>query len=65
MSVQEVEPPLSDARRREIFQLLVTAQDLEMTVSESREMLVNMCGLSERHIIQIEREGLAGKWPPL
>jgi hypothetical protein len=45
--------------------LLVTAQDLEMTVAESRQMLVSMWGLSEVQVIQIEREGLAGKWPPL
>ena len=65
MSVQEVKPLLPDARRREIFRLLVTAQDLEMTVAESRHMLVNMWGLSEVQVIQIEREGLACKWPPL
>ena len=65
MSVQEVEPLLPDARRREIFRLLVTAQDLEMTVAESRQMLVSMCGISEVLVIKVEREGLAGKWPPL
>ena len=65
MSAQEVERLPPDARRREIFRLLVTAQDLEMTVAESRQMVVNMWGLSEVQVIQIEREGLAGKWPPL
>jgi hypothetical protein len=65
MSAQEVEPLLPEARRREIFRLLVTAQDLDMTVEEFRQMLVYMWGLSDVQVIQIEREGLAGKWPPL
>ena len=36
MSLQEVERCLPEARRRKAFRLLVTGQDLEMTVAESR-----------------------------
>ena len=52
-------------RRQEIFRLLVTAQDLEMTLAESRQMVIDTCGLTEGQIIQIEEEGLASNWPPL
>jgi hypothetical protein len=65
MGVQEVEQFLPEPRRREVFRLLVTAQDLEMTVAESRQMVVDICGLNQRQVIQIEREGLEGRWPPL
>src|SRR5262249_20949381 len=53
------------ARRREVFRLLVTAQDLAMTVAESRQMVAYTCRLTESQVIRIEREGLAGSWPPL
>jgi hypothetical protein len=29
------------------------------------QRVARMWGLSEVQVIQIEREGLAGKWPPL
>jgi hypothetical protein len=45
--------------------LLVTAQDLEMTVAESRQLVMDICGLTEEQVIQIEREGAAARWPPL
>ena len=65
MRVQGVEHSLQEARRREVFRLLVTAQDLEMTVAESRQMVAHTCQLTESQVIKIEREGLAGSWPPL
>ena len=60
-----MEPSPSETRRREVFQLLVTAQDYDMTVADSRQMVVETCGLTRSQVIQIEREGLAGRWPPL
>jgi hypothetical protein len=36
-----------------------------MTVAESRQMVAHTCRLTEGQVIQIEREGLAGSWPPL
>jgi hypothetical protein len=65
MRTQGAEQALPAARRREVFRLLVTAQDLEMTVVESRRIVMERCGLTERQVIQIEREGLVGQWPPL
>ena len=65
MPVKEVEWTLPETRRREAFRLLVTGQDLEMTVSKSRQMVMEICGLLEVQVIQIEREGIAGRWPPL
>jgi hypothetical protein len=59
------EKTVPEPLRRKIFELLVVAQDLEMTVPESYEMIADRFGLSERQIQQIEREGLAGNWPPL
>jgi hypothetical protein len=56
---------LSEDERREIFKLLVTAQDCDMTVAESRQMVVEMHGLTEKQVINIEKEGMAKKWPPL
>jgi len=65
MSVQEVERCLPEARRRKAFRLLVTGQDLEMTVAESRQMVMDMFGLTEVEVIEVEREGMACQWPPL
>ena len=47
------------------FRLLVTGQDLEMTVAESRQMVMDMFGLTEVEVIEVEREGMACQWPPL
>jgi hypothetical protein len=58
-------PHLPEDRRREIFKLLVTAQDLDMTVAESRQMIADMYNLGEAEIIAIEQEGRRKKWPPL
>jgi hypothetical protein len=59
------EKTVPEPLRRKIFELLVVAQDLEMTVAQSHEMIAARYGLSESQIQQIEREGLAGNWPPL
>jgi hypothetical protein len=58
-------PDLSEARRRDAFRLLVLAQDMQMSVEESRMMVSEQYGLDEDRIRLIEREGLAGQWPPL
>jgi hypothetical protein len=56
---------LAEPRRREIFHLLVVAQDFAMTVAESREMVIALYGLSEHKVRKIENEGLQKQWPPL
>ena len=65
MPAEVVKQWLPTSARQDIFRLLVTAQDLEMTVAESREMVVDTCGLTTSQVIEIEREGLASRWPPL
>jgi hypothetical protein len=56
---------LTEARRKEIFGLLVLAQDMEMTVAESRRMACERFELAEERVRDIEREGILRKWPPL
>jgi hypothetical protein len=56
---------LSEARRRDVFRLLVVAQDMQMSVEQSRVMVSEQYGLDEDRIRLIEQEGLAGQWPPL
>jgi hypothetical protein len=51
--------------RMEIFRLLVSAQDMDMTVAESRQYIMHRFGVSESEVRRIEREGVARSWPPL
>jgi hypothetical protein len=57
--------PLAEPRRREIFRLLVGAQDMQMDVEESHEYIRDRFGLSADEVRRIEDEGVAGNWPPL
>jgi hypothetical protein len=56
---------LPEDRRKEVFRSLVEAQDQEMTVPQSRQLVAQRFGLSEEEVRSIEREGLDGLWPPL
>jgi hypothetical protein len=56
---------LPESRRKELFHLLVTAQDYAMSVTEAREMACDLFGLEETHVVRIEQEGLENDWPPL
>jgi hypothetical protein len=56
---------LSESRRKELFNLLVVAQDYAMSVAEARQMACNLFGLAESQVVRIEREGLERTWPPL
>jgi len=56
---------LAEPRRRGIFRLLVIAQDMDMTVAESREHIHRRFGLPESEVRRSERDGLDGRWPPL
>jgi hypothetical protein len=56
---------IPEALRKEIFGAVVLAQDLQMTVPESRRMACERFGLAEEQVREIEREGIRGKWPPL
>jgi hypothetical protein len=57
--------PLSLEQRMEVFAALVEAQDSGMTVPQSRKATAERFSVSEQQVCQIEREGLAGQWPPL
>ena len=55
----------SESRRKEVFLALVTAQDAEVPVAESRKQIAARFGITEAEVVRIEREGLDGNWPPL
>jgi hypothetical protein len=56
-------PP--EALRREVFLALVEAQDQEVGVARSRQLVAKRFGLSEQLVRLIEEEGLDQEWPPL
>jgi hypothetical protein len=56
---------LPEPRRKELFRLLVVAQDYGMGVPEARKMLCDLFGIMETQVLRIEREGLERTWPPL
>ena len=56
---------LPKSRRKEVFRLLVVAQDYRMSVSEAREMACDLFGLVVTQVVRIEQEGLESDWPPL
>ena len=55
----------SESRRKEVFLALVSAQDGEMPVAQSRKEIAQHFGITEAEVVRIEREGLDGNWPPL
>ena len=57
--------PLAEEERKEIFHALVDAQDHRLSVADSRKVIAQKFGVSERQLRQIEREGLDKEWPPL
>jgi hypothetical protein len=59
----EEAPP--EARRKEIFMALVQAQDRDVGVARSRQLVAEQFGLSESQVKMIEEEGLDHEWPPL
>ena len=62
---QQTAESLPAPRRKEIFHVLVAAQDLQMTVEESRQMVCERFRMNEDQVREIEREGLDCCWPPL
>ena len=65
MPQNELAVSVPEERRKEIFLALVEAQDQDMAVALSREVVARRFGVSETLIRQIEREGLDRAWPPL
>lgn len=65
MSQENTSESLSEAQRKEIFLALVDAQDREMSVASSRNLIATKFGITEAQLRDIEREGLDNQWPPL
>ena len=61
MPVQAIGRLLTEPQRRDVFRLLVAAQDCDMTVAESRQMIMETRGLTNSQVIEIEQEGVAGR----
>lgn len=57
--------PVTESDRREIFRTLVTAQDSGVSVVKSREQVAAQFELTSDEMHNIERAGIAAKWPPL
>jgi hypothetical protein len=57
--------PVPETQRKDLFRLLVTAQDYGMSVAESREMAASRFGLDPELVRRIEQEGLEALWAPL
>jgi hypothetical protein len=53
---------LPETLRRRIFQLLVVAQDVEMSVPESRQIIFDKFGVTEEQVRRVEREGIQRGW---
>lgn len=51
--------------RKVVFRALVTAQDLGMSVAQSRTVIASRYNLSEGQLRLIEDEGTEAGWPPL
>ena len=65
MTQEQGDEPLSEERRKEIFLALVDAQDHDLDVPQSRQLVVQRFGVSDSQVRQIEREGMENQWPPL
>ena len=65
MSEDQVTESLPESKRKEIFLALVEAQDHEMSVAQSRQLMIERFGVTDAQIRDIEREGLDNQWPPL
>lgn len=57
--------PSTEIEQKKIFGALVETQDSGSSVLESRKRIAETYGLSWEDIIQIERNGIASRWPPL
>ncbi len=57
---------LTTQQRQEIFNALVTTQDLGlMTVAQSLQHVMKQYDITEAQLRQIEDEGIDKEWPPL
>jgi hypothetical protein len=56
---------LAEQRRKEIFRVIVEAQDQGVDVPLSRRLAMQRFGVSQSQVLRIEREGMDHNWPPL
>jgi hypothetical protein len=56
---------LAESLRKKIFLALVSAQDQNLEVGQSRKLMAQRFGVSESQVLHIEREGIENQWPPL
>ena len=56
---------LTQPVRQKNFLALVAAQDQEMSVAESRQLIAHRFDIAEDEVLKIEREGIENDWPPL
>lgn len=57
--------PIAVARRREVFDALVDAQDSGLEVAASRRKVAALFGLTAKTLGRIEKPGPDAQWPPL
>ncbi len=57
--------PYSESEQKDIFQKPVTLQDQGTPVPQSRQQIADQFNLSLDQAIEIERNGVSAKWPPL
>lgn len=66
MAANKPDDELKEERRREIFLALADAEDLhEMPRPVARQIIARRFGITEAEVLQIEREGMEGLWPPV
>jgi hypothetical protein len=64
--IQMANKRLNEKTKQEIFQKLVTTQDMGiMSVPESRAAVCKEFDVTDEVLRQIEEEGLEAEWPPL
>ena len=54
-----------EEKRQEVFRALVELQDTGCATEPSRIRIADQFGVSVSEVRDIEREGIAKKWPPL
>lgn len=57
--------PNAELNRRDIFRLLVEAQDAGESVEDSRNRIAVKFEITLEELFGIEQEGRVGNWPPL
>ena len=55
----------SEEFRKEVFLALVEAQDQSVSVKQSRADVASKFGITTQQVQDMERDGIAGQWPPL